>query len=141
MSVHTSATSDLDVLEASAQKLEPGKPVTIEPGLYHKYVVSGTGDEITTLRAILTPGDSKYETALKILNGMDEDGILEQELLKNQELAVILTELTDAHILGPAMDMVDRVRAEKGEEIEALRAKLFEKYDTEEALKALLISS
>ncbi|CAG9939915.1 unnamed protein product [Clonostachys rosea f. rosea IK726] len=135
MSVYDSSEPDLDALEASAQKLEVGKPVTIIPGQYHKYLV---GDEETVLRVIVTPGDADFERLLKIMNGLDEDGEL-QKLGDSVVLMAIIMGLGDAQLIGPAKEMLDGVRATKGEEIEELRKRLLAKYDTEEALQGLLV--
>ncbi|VUC26657.1 unnamed protein product [Clonostachys rosea] len=135
MSVYKSTEPDLDVLEASTQELQVGKQATMDPGQYHKYLVGG---EDTVLRVILTPGDADFERLLKIMNGLDEDGEL-QKLGDSVVLMAVVMELGDAQLIGPAKDMLDGVRAEKGEEIEALRTRLLAKYDTEEALQALLV--
>ncbi|CAH0028060.1 unnamed protein product [Clonostachys rhizophaga] len=135
MSVYDSSEPDLDALEASAQKLEVRKPVTINPGQYHKYLV---GDDETVLRVIVTPGDADFERLLKIMNGLDADGEL-QKLGDSVVLMAIIMGLGDAQLIGPAKEMLDGVRATKGKEIEELRKSLLAKYDTEEALQGLLV--
>ncbi|CAI6095120.1 unnamed protein product [Clonostachys chloroleuca] len=135
MSVYDSSEPDLDALEASAQRLEVRKPVTINPGQYHKYLV---GDEETVLRVVVTPGDADFERLLKIMNGLDADGEL-QKLGDSVVLMAIIMGLGDAQLIGPAKEMLDGVRATKGEEIEELRKSLLAKYDTEEALQGLLV--
>jgi mannose-6-phosphate isomerase-like protein (cupin superfamily) len=141
ITVYTSTTPDLNVLGTSAKELEVGRPVTVEPQLYHTYRVGGTGDDdLATVRVVLTPGDPDFERLLKILNGLDGDGDLEG-VGDSVVLMAVIMGLSDAHAIGPAKDLLDGVRAEKAEEIEALKTKLLQKYDTEEALQALLISS
>ncbi|KAK7217194.1 hypothetical protein V2G26_005197 [Clonostachys chloroleuca] len=120
MSVYDSSEPDLDALEASAQRLEVRKPVTINPGQYHKYLV---GDEETVLRVVVTPGDADFERLLKIMNGLDADGEL-QKLGDSVVLMAIIMGLGDAQLIGPAKEMLDGVRATKGEEIEELRKSL-----------------
>lgn len=136
MSVFTSAEPDVAALEKSPQKLEIAKPVTMTPGLHHQYVVDG--DEQVTLRVTLTPGDADFERLLMIMNGMHADGELEK-MGDSVELMAVVMGLSDAHLIGPARGMLDGVRATKGAEIEALKARLLAKYDTPEALKALLV--
>lgn len=134
MSVYNCSTSDLDALEASAQQLEIGKSVTVKPGVYHKYLV---GSEQTVLRCIVTPGDAGFERLLMIMNGMHED----EELRKMGDSLVLMAvfiELSDAHLIGPAKEMLDEVREGKEDEINAMREKLLEKYDTEDSLRRLL---
>lgn len=46
--------------------------------------------------------------------------------------------LSDAHLIGPAKDMLDGVKIEKKDDIEALRKWPLDKCDTEEALQILL---
>lgn len=141
ITVYTSTTPDLNVLGSSAKELKVGKPVTVEPRLYHTYRVGGTGEEdLATVRVVLTPGDPDFERLLKILNSLDADGDLE-DVGDSVVLMAVIMGLSDAHAIGPAKDMLDSVRAEKAEEIEALKTKLLQKYDTEEALQALLMSS
>lgn len=141
LTVYTSTSPDLDVLGKSAKELEIGKPTVVPPKLYHTYRVGGTGeDDLATLRVTLTPGYPDFERLLMILNGLDADGELEK-VGDSVVLMAVIMGLSDAHVIGPAKEMLDGVKAEKGEEIEAMRTELLKKYDTEEALKALLISS
>ncbi|GAD99735.1 hypothetical protein AOR_1_204074 [Paecilomyces variotii No. 5] len=136
ISVYNSTEPDLDVLEASAQKLEIGKKVTVEPGWFHKYIVDG--EEQAVLRAIIKPGDADFERLLKILNGLDADGEL-ASMGDSVTLMAVIMGLSDAHLIGPAKDMLDNVREEKKDEIEAMKVKLLAKYDTDEALQGLLV--
>ncbi|QKX56753.1 uncharacterized protein TRUGW13939_03860 [Talaromyces rugulosus] len=136
ISVYSSAKPDLDLLEASIQDLEVGKKVTVEPGRFHKYLVCG--EEQAVLRAIITPGDTDFERLLKILNGLSADGELES-MGDSVILMAVIMGLGDAHLIGPAKDMLEGVKIEKKDEIEELRMKLLAKYDTEEALRELLV--
>lgn len=136
ITVYNSGEPDLDALEASAQALEAGRQAVIEPRRFHKYVAGA--DEQTVVRVILTPGDADFERLLKIMNGLDADGEL-AKMGDSVTLMAVVMGLSDAHLIGPAKDMLDGVRAEKRDEIEALRAKLLAKYDTEEALQGLLV--
>ncbi|KFY25039.1 hypothetical protein V493_04868 [Pseudogymnoascus sp. VKM F-4281 (FW-2241)] len=132
--IYTSTTPDLDALETSVQPVEIGKPATVEPGLYHKYKV---GAEQTELRVILTPGDADFERTLMIMNGLNADGKL-AGMADSMLLMAVAMKLCDANIIGPAAEVLEGVMAEKKDEIEALRKDLLGKYDTEEALSALL---
>lgn len=134
ISVYSSTTPDLHSLEASARPLEIGKTATVDPGLYHKYLA---GDEQTELRVILTPGDADFERALMVMNGLEADGEL-AGMADSVELMAVLMGLCDAQLIGPAAGMLEGVRAEKQNEIEALRKSLLGRYDTEESLKGLL---
>lgn len=133
ITVYSSAEPDLNVLEASVQELEAGKEVTIDPGVSHKYMVAA--EEGAVLRVIVTPGDADFERLLKIMNGFDEDEEL-KKMGDNLVLMAVIMELSDAHLIGPAKEMLESVRAEKKGDIEALRTKLLD--DTEEALFGLL---
>ena len=135
ISVYKTAEPDLDLLEASAQGLVVGEKVIVEPERYHKYNVDG--EEQAVLRVILTPGDADFERLLKIMNGLDADGEL-ASMGDSVTLMAVVMGLSDAHLIGPAKEMLDSVRVEKKDEIEALKAKLLSKYDTEEALQGLL---
>lgn len=135
ISVYTSIEPDLDALEASVSALEVSKPVPVQPKLYHKYKVDEGQDAV--FRVTLTPGDADFERLLKIMNGLDADQRLEK-LGDSVVLMAVVMELSDAHLIGPAKDMLEGVRTERRDEIEALRAELLAKYDTEEALKGLL---
>ena len=134
ISVYNSAEPNLDVLEASIQALEVGKKVTVEPRRFHKYKV---GEEPAVLRVVVSPGDADFERLLKILNGLDADGEL-AGMADSITLMAVIMGLSDAHLIGSAKDMLDGVRVENKDEIEALKAKLLAKYDTEEALEGLL---
>ena len=134
ISVYSSTTPDLDTLEASVRPVEIGKTASVEPGLYHKYEV---GAEQTELRVILTPGDADFERALMIMNGLNADGKL-AGMADSVLLMAVAMELCNAHIIGPAAEMLEDVKMEKNDEVKALRKELLGKYDTEEALKALL---
>lgn len=139
ISVYSSATPDLDLLEASVQDLQVGQPVTVEPGRFHKYLVRGE-EQQTVLRVIITPGDADFERLLKILNGLGADGELER-MGDSLTLMAVIMELSDAHLIGPARELLEGVRAEKKDEIEELRTKLLARYDTEEALRDLLVDT
>ncbi|KAF4989025.1 hypothetical protein FGRMN_9397 [Fusarium graminum] len=135
ISVYKSTEPDLDALESSAQSLEVGKPETMQPNMYHKYKVDGEGSAV--LRVILEPGDADFERLLKIMNGLDADGRL-AKMGDSLVLMAVVMELSDAHLIGPAKEMLDGVRRDKKDEIEALRAELLHSYDTEDALQGLL---
>ncbi|KAF4440223.1 hypothetical protein F53441_12365 [Fusarium austroafricanum] len=135
ISVYKSTQPDLEVLESSAEPLEVGKPQTVEPNLFHKYLVSDDGGAV--LRVILEPGDADFERLLKIMNGLDADSKLEK-MGDSLVLMAVVMELSDAHLIGPAKDMLEGVRRDKKDEIAALRSELLKAYDTEEALQGLL---
>lgn len=138
ITIYNSAEPDLNLLETSAQDLQVGEKVTIEPGRFHKYKVGGK--EQAVLRVIITPGDADFERLLKILNGLDANGEL-ANLGDSVTLMAVIMGLSDAHLIGPTGNMLDGVLAEKKDEIEELRAKLLAKYDTEEALQSLLVNT
>ncbi|SCV51640.1 uncharacterized protein FFB14_12109 [Fusarium fujikuroi] len=135
ISVYKSTDPDVEALEASAQPLEVGKPQTITPNLFHKYLVNDDGGAV--LRVILEPGDADFERLLKIMNGLDADGKL-AKMGDSLVLMAVVMELSDAHLIGPAKGMLDGVRRDQKDEIERLKAELLEAYDTEEALQGLL---
>lgn len=133
ISVYSTTEPDLNALEASSRELEVGNQVTVNPEIYHKYLV---GDGPAVLRVIVSPGDADFERLLKIMNGLDADGRLEA-MGDSLVLMAVIMGLSDAHLIGPAKEMLDGVRAEKNDEIEALRTELLSKYDTDEALQRL----
>ena len=135
MTVYCSDSADLGALEASAQKLEIGRKVTVEPGKYHQYKVGTTEDNV--LRCIVAPGDADFERLLMIMNGLGKDGKLE-ELGDSIVLMAVIMGLSDAHLIGPAKDMLDGVRRDKASEIETMRQELLAKYDCAESLRELL---
>ncbi|RKL50961.1 hypothetical protein BFJ72_g414 [Fusarium proliferatum] len=135
ISVYKSTDPDVETLEASAQPLEVGKPQTVTPNLFHKYLVNDDGGAV--LRVILEPGDADFERLLKIMNGLDADGKL-AKMGDSLALMAVVMELSDAHLIGPAKGMLDGVRRDQKDEIEKLKAELLEAYDTEEALQGLL---
>ncbi|KAI1049664.1 hypothetical protein LB505_011707 [Fusarium chuoi] len=135
ISVYKSTDPDVEALEASAQPLEVGKPQTVTPNLFHKYLVNDDGGAV--LRVILEPGDADFERLLKIMNGLDADGKL-AKMGDSLILMAVVMELSDAHLIGPAKGMLDGVRRDQKDEIEKLKAELLEAYDTEEALQGLL---
>ncbi|KAG4271543.1 hypothetical protein FPRO04_14668 [Fusarium proliferatum] len=135
ISVYKSTDPDVEALEASAQPLEVGKPQTVTPNLFHKYLVNDDGGAV--LRVILEPGDADFERLLKIMNGLDADGKL-AKMGDSLVLMAVVMELSDAHLIGPAKGMLDGVRRDQKDEIEKLKAQLLEAYDTEEALQGLL---
>ncbi|KAF5966126.1 hypothetical protein FBULB1_11828 [Fusarium bulbicola] len=135
ISVYKSTDPDLEALEASAQPLEVGKPQTVTPNLFHKYLVNDDGGAV--LRVILEPGDADFERLLKIMNGLDADGKL-AKMGDSLVLMAVVMELSDAHLIGPAKGMLDGARRDHKDEIEKLRAELLNAYDTEEALMGLL---
>ncbi|TPX11537.1 uncharacterized protein E0L32_007748 [Thyridium curvatum] len=133
IAVYSSSEPDLDLLESSAQDLEVGKPVVVEPGRFHKYKVGGNGNSV--LRVTLTPGDADFERLLKIVNGLAVDGEL-ASMGDSLTLMAVIMGLSDANLIGPTKEVLDGVRAEKKDEVEALKTKLLAKYDTEEALQS-----
>jgi hypothetical protein len=135
IAIYSSDEPDLNVLEASAQELEVGKKVTVAPKRYHQYKV---GSEEAVLRVIVTPGDADFERLLKIMNGFDEDGGL-KKMGDSVVLMAVIMGLSDAHLIGPAKDMLAGVNNERKDEVNALREELLAKYDTEEALLGLLV--
>lgn len=135
ITVYSSDEPDLNVLEASAQELEVGNKVTVAPKTYHQYKV---GSEEAVLRVIVTPGDADFERLLKILNGFDADGDLEK-MGDSVVLMAVIMGLSDAHLIGPAKDMLAGVVKEKKDEVNTLREELLAKYDTEEALQGLQV--
>ncbi|KAF4951996.1 hypothetical protein FGADI_7112 [Fusarium gaditjirri] len=135
ISVYKSTDPDLEALEASAQPLEVGKPQTVTPNLFHKYLVNG--DEGAVLRVILEPGDADFERLLKIMNGLDADGKL-AKMGDSLVLMAVVMELSDAHLIGPAKGMLDGVRRDQKVEVDKLKAELLRAYDTEKALQGLL---
>lgn len=72
-----------------------------------------------------------------ILNGLAEDGEI-VSLTDSDVLMAVILGLSDAHLIGPAKDVLDRVNQDKREEVEALRNRLLAKYDNDESLKKLL---
>lgn len=135
MKVYKTDQPDVEKLDASGEILQLGVLQTVEPLLYHRYVV---GDEVTTLRATVTPGDLDFERVLKILNGLAEDGEMEK-YGDDVILMGVIFELTDTHLIGPTKKLVDDVYETRKDEIRRLKAELLERYDTEEALKKLLV--
>lgn len=126
--------ADLEALEASTQPAIIGERLTVQPGYHHRYQA---GDEDTTLRCIVTPGDADFERLLMIMNGLAADGKL-QALGDSVVLMAVIMDLSDAHMLGPAKDMLDGVRRDHAEEVKALKEDLLAKYDTAENLAALM---
>ncbi|KAI1063525.1 hypothetical protein LB506_005876 [Fusarium annulatum] len=135
ISVYKSTDPNVEALEASTQPLEVGKPQTVTPNLFHKYLVNDDGGAV--LRVILEPGDADFERLLKIMNGLDADGKL-AKMGDSLVLMAVVMELSDAHLIGPAKGMLDGVRRDQKDEIEKLKVELLEAYDTEEALQGLL---
>ena len=125
---------DIELLEKSASSLAIGDPKTVEPGRYHQYSV---GDEVTTMRVTLTPGDLDFERLLKILDGLARDGELEKHSADLVMMAVVM-DLADAHLIGPAREMLDGVYATRGQEVYARKEELLKTYDTDEALGRLI---
>lgn len=131
LSLYSHDTTDIPALEASVQPMEIGKLASIPPGKYHKYV---SGDDGTTLRAILTPGHRDFERVVVLMNGMAESGELEG-LNDSLDLLAIIMDLADAHLYGPIGEMVKAEREKRGGEIDALKKRLLETYDTEEGMR------
>lgn len=125
----------LEEKEATSVKLQIGKPVTVPAHTFHQYVAGP--EEETLLRVILEPGSANFEKMLMILNGLAEDGELEA-LGDSVMLMVVLMDLANANLIGPAKDMLVSVKEKQGNEVEELREKLLAKYDNEESLKKLL---
>lgn len=134
MRVYQTDQPDVEILEKSAVSLCIGEPITVQPLLYHKYAV---GDEVTTLRCTLTPGNLDFERLLKILDGLARDGELEK-LGDDLVMMVISMELADAHLIGPAKVMLDDVYTTRRDEIQTRKEELLRSYDTKEALENLV---
>ncbi|KAM3083241.1 hypothetical protein ACMFMG_003900 [Clarireedia jacksonii] len=135
ITIYSSSSPDLDISSASAQELQVGKKVTVAPNRYHQYKV---GSEDAVLRVIVTPGDADFERLLKIMNHFDDDEGL-KKMGDSVVLMAVIMGLSDAHLIGPAKDMLAGVNKEKIDEVNALREELLAKYDTEEALQDLLV--
>ncbi|ELR05584.1 hypothetical protein VC83_07693 [Pseudogymnoascus destructans] len=99
--------------------LEIGKTSSVEPGVYHKYQV----------------GPEQTRRAMRTL--MHADGKM-AGLADSVLLMAVSTDLCDAQLIGPAAGMLEGVRAEKRDEVEAMKRELLGKYDTEAALRRLL---
>lgn len=126
--------ADLEAMEATAQPVIIGQPLTVPPGYHHQYRV---GTESSTLRCIIEPADADFERLLMILNGLAADGELEA-LGDSVVLMATVMDLSDAYMLGPAKDMLDGVRRDKAVEVKELKDKLLAKYDNKENLEALM---
>jgi hypothetical protein len=135
ISVYSTTQPDDDILESSAQPLQIGKPETMQPNIFHKYKVDGEAPAV--LRVTLEPGDADFERLLKIMNGLDADGKL-AKMGDSLVLMAVVMDLSDAHLIGPAKEMLDGVRRDNKDEIKVLKLELLEAYDTEEALQGLL---
>lgn len=118
-------------MQASGQGLEAGKQLTVPPKAYHQYVA---GNEETTVRVTLSPGDADFERLLMIMNGLGEDGGLEK-FGQSPVLMAVVMGLSDAHLIGPAKQLLDSVSSKDSE---ALREELLAKYDNGENLRKLL---
>jgi hypothetical protein len=135
ISVFAAHEPDLQKLEASIQELEIGRKVTVKPKQYHQYKVGPDSENV--LRCIITPGDEDFERLLMILNGLGRDGKLE-ELGNSVVLMAVIMDLSDAHLIGPARDMLDGVRRDHSVEIQELKRSLLETYDNGQSLQELL---
>ena len=135
VSVHAEppGTSEL-AFQSNLKSLEPGKPVTVPLGWYHQFVV---GDETSTFKCTLEPGNFGFENMLKVLDGLKRDGQLDK-LEEDDVFLAVLMDLTDAHPLWEAGEMLNNVRKERAGEIEQMKADLLKKYDTPEALARLM---
>lgn len=131
--------ADLDLLERSSQRVEPGDAApTVAPGVYHKYVVGGgDGDTDAVVRVVVEPGHADFERLLMILNGLGGDGDLDA-MGDSVLLMAVIMDLGDAHLLGPAKAMLNGVYASQKQEVADLKARLLSKYDNEESLRKLL---
>lgn len=101
------------------------------PKAYHQYI---SGDGETTLRVTLSPGDADFERLLMIMSGLGEHGELEK-ISQNPAFVAVVMGLSDAHLIGPAKQMLDSVSSK---DRDALREELLAKYDKEENLRKLL---
>ncbi|KAM3070068.1 hypothetical protein ACMFMF_008419 [Clarireedia jacksonii] len=123
ITIYSSSSPDLDISSASAQELQVGKKVTVAPNRYHQYKV---GSEDAVLRVIVTPGDADFERLLKIMNHFDDDEGL-KKMGDSVVLMAVIMGLSDAHLIGPAKDMLAGVNKEKIDEVNALREELLAK--------------
>ena len=137
LTVFRSSDPDLTTLEASRQDLRLRDPVTVEPGVYHRYVAGAEGP--VALRVVLMPGDKDFERLLMILDGLARDGEL-GAFGDSMLLMAVIMGLSDAHLIGPAKTALDELKSAEGVEIERLRVRLLAKYDNEESLRNLLMS-
>lgn len=72
-----------------------------------------------------------------VLNGLADDGELEG-MSDSLVLMAVVMDLSDAHLIGPAGEMLRGVREEKGGEIAELKGRLLGRYDCEEGLRRLM---
>lgn len=135
VSVHTGPadTSEL-AFKSTLTPLEPGKPMTVPLGWYHQFIV---GNETSTFKCTLEPGDIGFENMLKVLDGLKRDGEFDQ-LEEDDVFLAVLMDLTDAHPLWKDGEMLINVRKERSEAIEQMKEDLLKKYDTPEALARLM---
>lgn len=126
--------TDLKALNSTSQPVIIGERMTVSPGFHHRYQV---GDDDTILRAIIEPADEDFERLLMILNGLAVDGEL-QALGNSSILMAVVMDLSDAHMLGPAKEMLDGIRRDHAEEIEEMKQRLLAKYDNAESREALV---
>ncbi|PVH69648.1 hypothetical protein DL98DRAFT_438617 [Cadophora sp. DSE1049] len=114
--------------------LQIGDPGIVEPLIYHKYTVK---DEVTALRVTLIPGDLGFKQILKIINRLANNKEF-KKYSDNIILIGVFYELTDTHLIKSTTKIIENLHATRGSEIQALKAELLDRYNTEEALRKLL---
>jgi hypothetical protein len=86
----------------------------------------------------LTPGDLEFESLLKVMNELAEDGEL-GKMGDDVGFMGVVFELTDTHLIGPMKEVLEGGYKDKGETIGRLRSELLRRYDTHEGLRKLMV--
>ena len=133
LTVYTSP--DMSEASLEAKTLQIGESVTIPPGKLHKFLV---GEEEATNIVTLEPGSLDFERAMLIMRGTQRDGIYQEfgnPDENNLMFMAVLAELTNSNAIGEVKEMLDRLYASRGDEIQAKKMELLGKYASDEQLR------
>jgi quercetin dioxygenase-like cupin family protein len=133
MTIYTSP--DLDTASFQAHLLAPGESFTVPPLQLHNFLV---GDEETTSRVTFEPGNLDFERGMLIMAGTQRDGIYQGHFSQAEDNAVymaVMGELLNATAVGETKVGLDKLYADRGEEVHAMKRKLVARYASEKHMR------
>lgn len=135
---HTEFDESFEIIEGELSVWDDGKKITLKPGdkatikkgTNHRFK-NESGKTVKTL-VIIEPGYEPFEQNIKIMMGLQKDGLIEQLSKMTPKMipvGLVLTELSNTNLVGPTGVMFKIISMFYSKKKTALRKKkLLEKY-------------
>ena len=118
-------------LNQRAKALTLNESNTVPPNTLHKYLV---GEEPTTIRVTLEPGNLDFERAMLIMEGTQREGTYKsfvgagEEAEEAQIFKAVIVGLTNAYCVGEEKERLDGLLWRKGELVKETKETLLRAY-------------